>query len=221
MREIKYQWNGITKSGIYSKDYEDSVQMLFRKLKNSEWNSVFELASSDANLVNCVRPGSDSYYTILHGAARIGAPTEVINKFIDLGAFKTMKTKSGETPFDLARKFGHDEIVNLLIPKINFECDFNTLKSIENNLHLLITKETEGLVYKHSLRLPDISILLEIRHDDRVYFSIPGMMGGVSFSLKCIDKKVVLEVQIESRMWGGADYYEVSEVGSRLLRRES
>ena len=219
--EIKYQWNGITKPGIYSKDYENTVQIMFSKLKNSEWSSVIEIASADINLVNCVRPGSDSFYTILHGAARIGAPIEVIEKIIELGAFRTMKTKNGETAFDLAIKYGNDELVPLLIPKLNFESEQNTLKLIEKNLHLLITKETEGLIYKHLLRLPDINVLLEIQQYDMVYFPIPGMMGGVFFSFNVKNNNALLYVQIESRMWGGADYYEVSVDGYRVLRRES
>lgn len=221
MSQIKYQWNGTTKYGTYSKDYESTVQTMFKKLKSCDWDSVIEIASRDIGLVNCIRPGSDSWYTILHGAARGGASHEVVKKIIELGAFLTMKTSNGETASDLAQKFGHDDLIPLLTPKFCFEIDQNALKSMESNFHSLIRKKTEDLISKHSLRLPDLNILIEIPQNEKIYYPIPGMMGGVLFSFKIKDKRAFLNVQIESRMWGGADYYEVSEDGFHLLRSDS
>jgi len=193
---------------------------MFADLKNENWDSVIVKASKDIGLVNCIRPGSESHYTILHGAARKGAPNKIVEQLIKIGAFRSLTTNKGEFAVDLARKHGHNNLVSALTPIYNYDIEPEILKSIESNFHKLIIKETDDLISKYSLKLPNLRILLELQND-KVYFPIPGMMGGVFFSLITLDGKTILNVQIESRMWGGADYYEVTSESIKTIRRDS
>ena len=56
-----------------------------------------------------------------------------------------------------------------------------TVEIIQIYFHAVINGRAQDLVNKHSLRLPEISVLLELSPNAKMWFTVPGMAGGFNY----------------------------------------
>lgn len=133
--------------------------------KGGNWVELFDALKSNPSLVNSSRPGGHSWFTPLHQAAYHNAPEKIVRELIGLGAFRTLKSSSGERPVDIARRKGFDDCAELLEPAIRRPVDLHQLAAIQELFHGLV--RALSLNYRIAIRsrLPELSVLTEF--DDR------------------------------------------------------
>jgi hypothetical protein len=83
--------------------------------------------------VNCWRPSGASWYAPLHQAAHGDALIEIIRRLVDLGAWRTLRTKEGERPIDIARRKGHVHLSQILEPVYKRQVPIDTLQKSKYN----------------------------------------------------------------------------------------
>jgi hypothetical protein len=147
------------------------------------WGEVLALIERYRGLENSWRVGGRSFFTPLHQAAHGGAPEEVIERLIELGAWRTLRTAEEERAVDIARRRGNSGIVPLLEPAYARNVPENILGTIEKKFHRHVRNNTRNLVDAHRLRLPQLEILLEL-DVPLIWFPVPGMTGGFQFWLE-------------------------------------
>ena len=84
--------------------------------KAYNWQKVLKILNEHPDLVNSTRPGGKSLYTPLHQAADGGAPVEIVQQLLDLGASTTAQNAKGERPVDVAKRKGHQDLAQRLEP---------------------------------------------------------------------------------------------------------
>jgi len=148
-----------------------------------EWTALLGVLRNNSSLVNAFRPGGGSWFTPLHQAAYHNAPQEIVRDLIDLGAFRTLKSSSGERPVDIARRKGFDDCADLLEPEVRRLVDPLQLASIQELFHGLVRAVSLKYRIAMLLRLPELSVLTEF-DDLKLWFPIPGMYGGFNIWLE-------------------------------------
>jgi ankyrin repeat protein len=83
-----------------------------------DWTTVFEVLEKDSEWVNSGRIGGSSGYVPLHQAAWHGADRDVVGRLLELGAWRTLRTTSGETARDLALRRQHAHLVEQVTPVV-------------------------------------------------------------------------------------------------------
>lgn len=167
------------------------------------WPALFDELKTNPTMVNSCRLPTDDcahakLYTPLHQAANGKASIEVFQKLIELGASKTLKTATGSTAYDIAKRAGlSEDILKLIeIPEeiVKIESD---IQKMEAGLHKTIIEVAGSLITKNGQQLPQLSFLYEFRE---FWYPVPGMYGGFSVS------KHAKGVQAESwcRVAGGS-----------------
>ncbi|MCJ1254365.1 hypothetical protein MMC24_002180 [Lignoscripta atroalba] len=133
--------------------------------------------------VNCIRMTRSpeqipSGYTALHQAAYHGASVELVQKLLDLGAWRTARTieDPDKTPLDVARKHGWQHLYGILAPVIRHTLPPNTLAALQNHFHHLVHSKDQGSVIGPGVRLPDLSLLTEFEEAE-LWFPIPNQSG--------------------------------------------
>lgn len=89
------------------------------RAKAGKWETVLEILRPDNHSVNINQwcPGSDSRSTVLHRAAENGAPVDVVEALLALGAFRSQQDSSGMTPHQIAERNGSTpEVLDLYRP---------------------------------------------------------------------------------------------------------
>ena len=151
--------------------------------RDNTWARVLEILTAHPGWVNATRIGSRSGYAPLHQTAWHGASPGVAGRLLDLGAWRTLRASSGERAADIAAARGHTQLRNLLEPVIRQPVPATTLAALQSRLHRLIEEESYALAAQHRLRLPQLEIVTELPAGSRVWFPVPGMYGGFSFTL--------------------------------------
>ncbi|WP_327072191.1 hypothetical protein OG196_00755 [Kitasatospora purpeofusca] len=82
--------------------------------------------------------GGRSGWAPLHQAARHNAPTEVVERLLAAGAWRTLRSADGERPVDLATRLGREALVPILHPVPEVD-----LRAMEHLLHALIRVRAE------------------------------------------------------------------------------
>ncbi|KAK7018254.1 hypothetical protein R3P38DRAFT_2981939 [Favolaschia claudopus] len=121
--------------------------------------------------VNCIRLRRDapSGYTPLHQAAWHGESQEEVQRLLDLGAWRTLATiETNEIPLDIARKFQHAHLYDLLAPVIRHPVPAKTMLRLEAGLHEIIQSECKlnesdfASMSERATRYPEVSVLTEL-----------------------------------------------------------
>ncbi|KAI9777731.1 MAG: hypothetical protein M1835_005165 [Candelina submexicana] len=159
-------------SPYYQKRYD-----LANAVTAGEWDRAFELLEQAKALygqcwVNCIRfrisdqDRDPSGYTPLHQAALFGAPVEVVQKLVELGAWRTARSIRGgdNTPLDMVQTPEWDPLHRVLMPIIRHTVPSKTLDELQHRLHSLIFSEMRDDPKFHSrqMRLPDLYVLTEL-----------------------------------------------------------
>ena len=88
-------WDGITQSVTLDDEAVEERQALADAAKGAAWSRVFALLSERERWVNSTRLGGPALYAPLHQAAWHGAPVEVAERLISLGAWRTHQNADG------------------------------------------------------------------------------------------------------------------------------
>ena len=115
------EWDGVTQPDMLSDEANALRQQLADAAKAYDWKATLTLLASHPSLIITTRPGGQSRYTVLHQAAHGGAPAEVIEQMIALGAWRTLRTAQGERAVDIAQRQNHVHLVPLLPPVLRQE----------------------------------------------------------------------------------------------------
>jgi hypothetical protein len=184
-------WDGITQESTLQPEGVTLRHALADAAKAYDWDTVFDIVENEPELINTTRPGGVSQFAPLHQVAHGGATVDVVERMQQLGAFRSARTAKGERPVDIAVRKGHDRIVRALTPSIYHDVPSSALQALQKSFHKVIRARAKRLVDEHSLRLPDLEVLVELE-EPRMWFPVPGMYGGFHFWLEAGGTEPVL-----------------------------
>jgi hypothetical protein len=214
---MKQVWDGQTRFESLGDDAVRLRQRLAAAAKDYDWPRVLAILSEHPELINVTRPGGSSLYAPLHQAAHGGAPVEIAQRLISLGAWRTLQNARGERPVDIAERRGNSHLLGILAPDLKRRVPLGILLKMQAHFHAVIRGRAEAEVREHQLRLPELEPLLEF-DDLRVWFAVPGMAGGFSYRLETegVGAKLVSESWCRVVL-GSAERHEITPAGSRLV----
>ena len=215
---MRYIWDGITRSSSLSAEAAEARQRLADRAWAYDWDGVLAILAEPENegWINASRPDGTSWYAPLHQAAYGGAPEPVARELVDRGAWRGLRTASGERPLDIAIRFGHESLREVLTPTRVLDVPDEELRAIQDHFHDVIRGRVAELVEEHQLRLPELEVLLEA---PSAYFSVPGMTGGFSMRLAVDDGLAKLTTDSWSRLVeGSGQRHEITTKEARLVR---
>jgi hypothetical protein len=209
-------WDGTTRVETLS-DWAAAARLrLANHAKRFEWDAVFRVLSEHPESVNSARPGAESWYAPLHQAAHGGAPRPVVDRPVDAGAWRGLRSARGERPVDIATQLGQTHLLDQLRPELRIDVAADVLQAVQNHFHEVIHRRAHELVNEHQLRLPELEVLLEMS-EPKAWFAVPGMYGGFSYWLET-DKDELQLVTERSRIIGGsAQHHNVTAHGAQLV----
>ncbi|SHN47679.1 ankyrin repeat domain-containing protein [Cryptosporangium aurantiacum] len=193
------EWIGTTRSGSVNDWVVQARTQLADAAKQADWGTVFTVLDEHPAFVNAFRLDGRSWYTPLHQAAYAGAPREVIDRLIAVGAWRGLRTNKGERPVDVAVRRGHARLSDLLDPPDVLNISDETLHVLQRRLHEVIWGIAQQLVAENSLRLPELGVMREMENP-HLWFAVPGMMGGFHLKLLQVGREAQLYAQSGSRM---------------------
>ena len=176
-------WDGIVAADVLNGTEAEVRRELADEAKRYDWPRMMAILRKHPALVNTSRPGGGSLFAPLHQAAHGGAPPEVAEETILLGAWRTLQNARGERPIDIAERRGHKHLLGLMEPRLKRRVPIGVLLKIQSRFHDVILGRAAAQVESASLRLPELEPLLEFELQD-VWFAIPGMYGGFSYQLQ-------------------------------------
>jgi hypothetical protein len=189
--------------------------------KRYDWMTVFDLIRQHPHFVNSSRPDGAAWFAPLHQVAHGGASAEIANRLIAAGAWRSLRTSTGERPVDIARDRGHAHLVDALRPPRRVEVAPGVLSAIEQRFHEVVRGRMRDFRIEDGLRLPELEILLELP-DPELWFPVPGMYGGFRFRLEVQDSAVRLISDSWCRVVGGSEErHEITESGVRAVSQRS
>lgn len=110
------EWDGITQSEPLRDDEVLIRHALADAAKQYNWKKTLEILHERPALINVTRPDGRSLYTSLHQSAHGNAPREVVQKMLDMGAWRTLRNVDDERAVDIAKRKGYQSLVHLLEP---------------------------------------------------------------------------------------------------------
>lgn len=196
-------WDGITKPDTLEV-YEATLRNeLAAAAKRYEWPKVLSILQKWPQWANATRLGGKSLYTPLHQAAHAGASVEVVTNLLQLGAWRTLRNAHGDRPIDIAIAHGRLHLKDILQPVYCQNVAPPVIAKLQDHFHLVIREVLQGLDREHSLRLPELEVMLEYR-PRKFWFNVPGMFGGFSYWLSHEGVNATLQVNSWCRLEGGA-----------------
>ncbi len=210
-------WDGITRADILNEEGVQLRNALADAAKSYNWPRVFELLDQQPEWVNACRPGSSSLYAPLHQAAHGGAPVEIAERLIAIGAWRTLQNARGERPVDVAERMKHRHLLAVLEPQYKHRVPLGVLLKIQSHFHAVIFERAEREFQIHGVRFPELEPLLEL-DQPRMWFPVPGMYGGFSYWLESCGVGAKLISESWCRVAGGSGQrHEITSAGSRLM----
>lgn len=219
---VQFSWPGDLKRDSCELAGAESRDLLASAAWHYDWTTVLQILRQFPSVryppVNTWHLGGSSWYTPLHRATHGGAPRDVVEQLIALGAWRTLKTRGGQRAVDIARQYGHEHLVPLLEPKPVRRVDAQALERIQEHFHELIRHYPPVQDAAPMLRLPDLGPLTEYANV-RFGFAISGLFGSFGYWLDTEGPTLRLAGEIASRMfWEERSlYYEVTPEGARFL----
>ena len=157
--------------------------------KRGRWVSVLKMLHPDNHLINVNQsyPGDGSRSTVLHRAAELAAPDEVVETLLERGAFRSLRNADGRTPFEIASVTGQPPSMRELLrpePSPFAEEELIRLDAIVANVidhyiqPLFGTRDLRKI-----LRYPPVEVLHEAPGRE-LWMQVPYMMGGLRITLR-------------------------------------
>jgi hypothetical protein len=214
---MTFKWDGITQSeSIRAEEAAIRIE-LADKAKEYDWQKVLEILDLHPSLINTTCPDARSLYTPLHQAAYGNAPVKVVQRMLDMGAWRTLKNANGERPIDIAQHRKHQKLFQLLQPIYKIQVPSETLQAIQSYFHEIILDRAGDLIEKTRVRLPELESLLEL-DEPKMWFPIPGMYGGFNYWLEAEEGQIKLISESWSRVVeGSGQRHEINNNGWTLV----
>lgn len=210
-------WDGITRAEMPDDSAATPRAELANAARAYDWPRVFELIAEHRQFSNSCRPGGKSLFAPLHQAAHAGAPVEVVNRLIEMGAWRTLQNARGERPVDVAERKGHQHLREVLEPVLKHRVPLGVLLKIQSHFHEVIRGRIDEPLPDHGLRLPELEPLLEL-DCPKMWFPVPGMYGGFSYRLASIGVDAKLVAESWCRVVGGSGQrHEITSECGRLV----
>ncbi|HEY0530737.1 MAG TPA: hypothetical protein VGD29_03985 [Actinoplanes sp.] len=181
-----------------------------------DWWAVFDLIRQHPHFVNSSRPDEPSWFAPLHRAADSGVVPEIANRLIAAGAWRALRTSSGERPVDVARRRGHEHLLAALEPPRRIDVPADVLETLQKQFHELIRQRMQEFEIAHELRLPELEVMLELERPE-LWFPVPGMYGG--FHLRLEPGARLLASSWSRIVSGSEEHHEITESGTRTVAR--
>ena len=210
-------WDGRIRLQALPEQEVQVRQALATAAKAYDWLRVIKVLSNHPHLVNTTRPDGSSLYAPLHQAAHGGAPTTIIARLVEMGAWRTLQNSRGERPVDVAEQRGHTHLLSILAPQMKRHVPWGILLQLQRHTHTLIHERAPEYVKQYDLRLPELEPLLEF---DRLpyWFEVSGMYGGFSLNLDTDGAKAKLTAESWCRVVeGSGQRHEVTSAGYKLV----
>ncbi|WP_380282147.1 ankyrin repeat domain-containing protein [Kitasatospora purpeofusca] len=195
------EWDGAGERGLYHEEHQAERDRLSDAAHRGDWTGVLAAVEKWASLVNARRVGGRSGWAPLHQAAWHDAPIEVVERLLEAGAWRTLRSADGERPVDLATRLGRETLLPLLEPAPLHPVREVDLRAMQHFLHALIRVRTESFGVTAALVLPQVSVLTELS-DPALGFTVPGMYGGFTIRLEEGQSGWHLAVQSHCRIVG-------------------
>ena len=210
-------WDGVRKAETVKDDRVGIRHAVADAARDYEWPRLLALLKKYPELIDSTRVDAPSLYAPLHQAAHGGAPIDVAERLIALGAWRSLRTARGERPVDIAARKGHAHLLDVLDPVYVHEVPLDVLERIQVHFHEVIRGRVERLVRENDLRLPELEPLLELPRP-HLWFAVPGMYGGFSFALEAAGVSSHLISESWCRVCGGSGQrHLISAAGSTLV----
>jgi hypothetical protein len=110
------KWDGINKSEGLRDDDVVIRRALADAAKQYNWKKTLAILNKRPDTINVTRPDGRSLYTPLHQSAHGNAPVEVVQKMLDMGAWRALQNADDERAVDIAKRKGYQGLVHLLEP---------------------------------------------------------------------------------------------------------
>ena len=182
-----HEWDGATLRTTFSPPEVARRDQIADAARNGHWPQLLGLL--DTRSVNLVRLGGAEGFAPLHQVAWHGAPVEVAQRLVELGAWRLLRTAGGQTPLAIARQRGHQHLFGVLEPVVRHPVADDVLQGLQEHLHLLIRGRAAELVLKWQLRLPQLAPLTELT-EPKLWFPVPELHGGFSIELQDTELEV-------------------------------
>ncbi|MFD5633658.1 hypothetical protein ACFWJM_05870 [Streptomyces sp. NPDC127077] len=156
------QWDGHIGRAIRPSDEVAQRDELANATRDGNWQRVFAVLSprDKRSWVNTVRPGGKKRYAPLHQAAWHGVPTDIAQRLLEYGAWRTLRNSAGERPVDVAARRGHHHLAQVLEPEVKHHVPGDVLAELQRNLFALVTRYDKSA--SRDLCLPDLEVLTEL-----------------------------------------------------------
>lgn len=197
-------WDGLTQARNLNPTHITKRQQLAQSAKAYNWPELLDILTHKPQLVNVARLGGMSLYAPLHQAAHGGAPIGVVQRLLELGAWRTLRTARGETPLEIAQRKDHTELLAILNPVLLRTVPAAILQRLQVHFHAHIRARADMLVIEHALRLPELEPLLELEVP-KMWFAVPGMHGGFSYRLVGEGENAIVLAESWSRVVEGSE----------------
>ena len=187
---MSLSWPGVLDPGLLKEEVVARNHRLADAAKAARWPEVFEVLELNWVSVHQWRVGGSSWFAPLHQAAWHGASPSVVTGLLERGALRSLRTRDGHTPYDVAAARGHDHLLDLLAP-VQTSLTLERSTALDRGLASVIDgrlRLPEGIASSYalpleeSLRYPPVEVLPECP-DQRLWFAVPGMYGGFSIAL--------------------------------------
>lgn len=212
-----HQWECVTSKSAYKESHVLERTELADAARDYDWKRMIEILEKDPSLINVTRLEGSTGYTPLHRCAHGGAPAEIVQKLLNLGAWRTLRTDDGKTALEIATNRGNVHLIPVLEPVLVHQVPEETLEAIQAYFHKVISDRAQFLLDGKSYRLPQVSVLLEMENP-RMWCPIPGMYGGFLFWLGDTGTDAKLVSESWCRVAGGSGQrHKVSVRGSELI----
>lgn len=208
-------WPGLLDPRVMNENIVEATHRVADAAKAGDWDAVIALLDSDGMAdVNRWRFGGTSWFTPLHQAAWLGAPVEVAEHLLRLGAWRALRTADGARAVDIARTRGHHHLLEVLAVPEPAERDQQKYAAWDRHLAALIAERTRDLDPVRSRPVPTELIALE--QLESLWYPYPGMYGGFDISLH----RGRVFVSSWSRVVGGSGQAHVITEGGCVLVEE-
>lgn len=203
-------WIGRNDADAFQQSYVEAA-------RDYQWARLLDLLTHNPGRINAGGIGGTSGYAPLHQAAHGGAPAEVVQALLELGALRTLRTTSGAQAVDIARQRGHQYLLDLLMPKPTLTFPAAKLAAVEDGVHQVIRtrEDIQHLLDGTTMRFPPLELLTETPGNE-IWFPIPGMYGGFHLQLGQVAGEPICIVDSWIRVVEGSEERRLVSAGGVL-----